>query len=145
MPATQTISPAATLKALDTEVSGGDLRKIGDYLDESFEFIGVGPQPLGKQQTIGLWSTIRAAFPDFNHNLAVTRESGSIVYATVEVTGTHTGTLRVPNGPTIAASSRKVRLPLERIAVTVREGKVTSWEIEHVPGGGLAGVLGQIG
>ena len=42
-------------------------------------------------------------------------------------------------------SGRKLKNPVERIAITVRNGKVTEWTVEQVPGGGLAGVLGQLG
>lgn len=139
-----TMSILETVRALDSEISGGDVRKIGDYLADDFQFVGVGPQPMGKAETIGVWTTLRAALPDFNHNLSNIREAGSIVYATVEVTGTHTGTLWVPDGPTISPTGRKARNPLERVAITVRNGKVTSWEVEHVPGGGLAGLLAQL-
>jgi ketosteroid isomerase-like protein len=146
MSAVETTGSAVdTVRALDSEISGGDLRKIGDYLADDFQFVGVSPQALGKAESIGVWTTLRAAFPDFDHNLAVTREAGAIVYATVEVTGTHTGAFIVPDGPTIPPTGRKVRNPNERIAITVRAGKVTKWEVEHVPGGGLEGILGQIG
>lgn len=140
-----TKSTLETVRSLDAEISGGDLRKIADYLADDFQFLGVGPQPMGKAEAIGVWTTLRAALPDFNHNLANVREAGSIVYGTVEVTGTHTGTLQIPSGPTLPPTGRKVRNPVERIAITVRNGRVTSWEVEQVPGGGLAGLLGQLG
>lgn len=139
-----TMTSAEVLKTLDSYISGGDLRRAGDYIAEDFQFVGVAPQPLSKAEALGLWTTIRAAMPDFSHNLHVVREAGSIVYATVEVSGTHTGTLNVPHGPSIPATGRPVRNPAERIAVTVRNGAVSRWEVEHVPGGGLEGILGQI-
>lgn len=139
-----TMSSAETLKALDALISGGDLRRAGDFLTDDFQFVGVRPQPLGKAEALGVWTTLRAALPDFNHNLRDVRASGNIVYGVVEVTGTQTGTLNVPNGPTIPATGRQVRNPAERVAVTVRGGAVCRWEIEHVPGGGLEGLLAQI-
>ena len=83
--------------------------------------------------------------PDFNHNMRNLREASNIVYGTVEVTGTHTGTLAIPHGPTLAATGRRFQNPLERIAISVRNGKVSQWAVEAVPGGGLAGVTGQLG
>ena len=129
---------------LDKEISGGELGKAAAYLAEDFRFSGVGPESLNKDQALGLWATLRAAMPDFNHNLRNLREAGNLVYATVEVTGTHTGTLSIPRGPTLAATGRKWHNPLERIAITVRDGKATEWTVESVPGGGLAGLLGQL-
>lgn len=139
------MTPTELIKSLDKEISGGDLAKAGQYMSDDFKFTGVGPQPFGKDETLGVWATLRAAMPDFNHNLKVVRESGGMVYATVDVTGTHTGDLSIPHGPTVPATGRKVHNPLERIAITVRDGKVTEWEVEHVPGGGLGGILGQLG
>lgn len=139
------MNPTSVVTSLDKEISGGDLSKAGQYMSDDFKFTGVGPEPLGKDATLGVWTTLRAAMPDFSHNLKVLRESGNIVYGTVEVTGTHTGTLSLPNGPTLRATERKLKNPLERVAVTVRDGKVTEWEVEHVPGGGLGGILGQLG
>jgi hypothetical protein len=129
---------------LDKEISGGDLAKAAAYLAEDFRFVGVGPQPLNKSEALGVWATIRAALPDFSHNMRNQREAFSVVYATVEAAGTHTATLSIPNGPTVPATQRKWRNPLERVAITVRDGKVKEWAVEAVPGGGMAGLLGQL-
>ncbi|MGA7271891.1 MAG: nuclear transport factor 2 family protein [Acidimicrobiia bacterium] len=132
------------VKALDEQISGGDLEKAGDYMADGFNFVGVGPEPLGKQETLGVWGALRAAMPDFNHNMSNFREAHNIVYGTVEVTGTHTGTLAIPGGPQLAPTNRKFRNPLERVAITVHDGKVTEWVVEQVPGGGVPGILGQL-
>jgi len=130
--------------ALDREICGGDLSKAGDYLDDAFQFIGVAPEPLDKAAALGAWETLRTGMPDFDHNMANKRAAGAIVYATVEVTGTHTGTLRLPDGTEIEPTGRSVRNPVERIAILVRGGRAMSWEVEHVPGGGIAGLTGQL-
>jgi len=132
------------VKKLDKEVSGGDLGRAAELMSDDFRFVGVAPQPLGKSETLGLWTALRAALPDFNHNLRDARGAGNLVYAVVEVTGTHQGTLAVPHGPTLPATGRKLQNPAERVAITVRNGKVTEWSIEQVPGGGAAGVIGQL-
>jgi SnoaL-like domain len=129
---------------LEKEISGGELAKAAQYLAEDFQFVGVGPEALNKDQALGVWATLRAGMPDFNHNLRNLREGGNMVYATVEVTGTHTGTLSIPHGPTLPATRRRFQNPLERIAITVKDGKVKQWAVEQVPGGGLSGILGQL-
>lgn len=133
------------LMNLDKEISGGDLAKAAQYLSEDFQFVGVGPETFNKDQALGIWATVRAALPDFNHNLRNLREAHSMVYGTVEVTGTHTGSLAMPHGPTLPATGRRLQNPLERVAITVKNGKVTQWTVEGVPGGGLTGILGQLG
>lgn len=134
-----------TVKALDKEISGGDLRKAADYLADDFKFLGVAPHALGKSEALGVWTALRAALPDFSHNLHDLRDATNLVYGTVEVTGTHTGTLSVPEVPAITATGRKLHNPPERVALVVRDGKVTEWTVEQVPGGGLAGIIGQLG
>jgi len=138
------MTPTDVITRIDKEISGGDLAKAGDYMANDFRFVGVGPEALGKDQTLGVWATLRAALPDFNHNLGNLREAGSIVYATVEVTGTHSGTLSVPHGPTLPATGRHLQNPVERIAITVKNDKVSEWAVENVPGGGIAGIIGQL-
>jgi ketosteroid isomerase-like protein len=130
---------------LNQEICGGDLGRAAEYLADDFQFVGVGPAPLGKGDALGLWATIRAALPDFNHNLRDLRAAGNMVYGVVEVTGTHQGKLAIPHGPTLAATGRKLQNPAERVAITVRDGKVREWNVENVPGGGVAGVVGQLG
>ena len=128
----------------DKEISGGDLGKAAGFLSEDFRFVGVAPQPLNKDQTLGVWATLRAGLPDFSHNLRLVRDAGNLVYATVEASGTHTSTLAIPHGPTLPATGRRWQNPEERIAITVREGKIAEWIVEAVPGGGLAGLVGQL-
>ena len=84
---------------LDKEICGGELAKAAAFLADDFHFVGVTPQPLNKAEALGVWATIRAALPDFSHNMRVVRDASSIVYATVEAGGTHTGTLSIPNAP----------------------------------------------
>lgn len=138
------MNPINVLMSLDKEISGGDLTKAGQLMSDDFKFVGVGPEPFNKDQTLGVWATLRAGLPDFNHNLRNLREAGNMVYGTVEVTGSHKGTLAIPHGPTLAATGRRFQNPLERVAITVRNGKVTEWAVEAVPGGGLSGVIGQL-
>jgi hypothetical protein len=132
------------LMNLEKEISGGDLAKAAQYMSEDFQFVGVRPETLNKDQTLGVWATIRAALPDFTHNLRNLREAHNLVYGTVEVTGTHSGSLSIPHGPTLPATGRRLQNPTERVAITVKNGKVTQWVVESVPGGGLAGIIGQL-
>ncbi len=71
-------------------------------------------------------------------------EATNIVYGTVEVTGTHTSALSIPHGKTLTATGRRLQNPLERVAITVSDGKVTEWAVEQVRGGGISGILGQL-
>lgn len=138
------MSAIDVVKALDEQISGGDLQKAGDYMAEDFRFVGVGPEPLDKKGALQVWGALRAAMPNFSHNMANLREAYNIVYATVEVSGTHTGTLAIPGGPELAPTNREFHNPMERIAITVRDGRASEWVVEQVPGGGVPGIVGQL-
>lgn len=133
-----------TVKALDKEISGGDVTKIAGYLADDFKFVGVAPVPLDRDHAVEMWTAIRTAMPDFNQNMSNHREANAMVYATVEVSGTHSGPLQVPGSPTLPPTGRRFRNPVERIAITVRNGKVAELAVEQVPGGGISGILGQL-
>jgi len=134
-----------TFRALDAEICGGDLERAAAYLADDFMFVGATPQPLDKQAAIGLWRTMRQAFPDFNHNTTDVVARNGKLYAAVAVSGTHRGELRVPGLPPIPASGKPVQLPREPIQLSYRGNQFTEWVVEQVPDGGLRGVLNQIG
>src|SRR5262245_55751120 len=66
---------ADVVAGLDREICGGDLRKAAEYLADDFQFVGAAPEPLGRDEALGLWQTLRAAMPDFNHNMKNQREA----------------------------------------------------------------------
>ena len=64
-----------------------------------------------------------------------------------QITGTQTGELNLPlpGVPKIPASGKHVSLPKEKNTVTVKNGKISRFEAEVVPGGGVMGILAQLG
>jgi ketosteroid isomerase-like protein len=63
------------------------------------------------------------AFPDMQYLLSAAHEAGECAIDQGDVVGTHTGTMRLPNGETVEPSGKEVRVRCVDIA-TVRDGKI---------------------
>jgi predicted ester cyclase len=87
------------------------------------------------------------ALPDWKFNASDFKENGDQVTAALRITGTHTGELQLPlpGLPAIPASGTKVSLPSEPSTFTVTNGKLAKLELARIEGGGVMGILSQLG
>ncbi len=125
--------------------SSGDMATMTSLISDDFQFLGVTPQPLTKQDYLGFMQAINAAFPDFKFEETTASESGDTVTIKHHISGTHTGTLNLPGMPPIPATGKKVRLPEETSVFTIQGGKAVKYLGEPAPDGGLPGMLKQLG
>jgi hypothetical protein len=134
-------------QAIEAAFGARDLDAVAGYLSEDFQFSGPTPEPVGKAKYIGLTRTLLAAFPDINFNARTAGVEGDVIKTTSQLTGTHTADLDLtPMGMgVIPPTGKSFSNPLEEGEMKVRDGKVVSWEIERTDGGGLVGILAQIG
>jgi hypothetical protein len=123
----------------------GDLATMSGLVTDDFQFLGVTPQALGKQEFLGFIESLHTAFPDFKFNETTSSESGEAVTIKHKITGTHTGTFNVPGMPPIPATGKKFALPEETSHFTFKGGKVVKYLAEPAPDGGLPGILKQLG
>ena len=88
-----------------------------------------------------------AAMPDWKFNATDFKENGNQVTLTFQITGTQTGELNLPmpGFQKLPATGKHVSLPKEPTTVTVKDGKISRLEAAVVPGGGVMGVLAQLG
>ncbi len=121
--------------------------EYGSYLSDDFQFIGPAPEPLGRDAYVGMMYTLKAACPNLSNSLKVISESGDVVQGSVQMAGKHTrGFDLTPMGiGVIAPTNRSFKLPEEQFTLTFKNGKIASFEVEVPEGGGLMGILGQIG
>jgi predicted ester cyclase len=122
-----------------------DAAAMGSLLSEDFVLTGPVPQPLNKHEFIGFMQAIMTAFPDFKFNEGAVEEHGGHYVVKSRISGTHTGTLTLPGMPPVPATGKKVHLPEEPQTYTVTNGKVSKIQVADVPGGGVPGLLAQIG
>ena len=141
------------MNAIDMIKSGlngmemGQPGKLADTLTDDMVFAGPVPEPVGKREFIGIQSAMVAAMPDWKFNATDFKQNGDQVTAFFQITGTQTRelSLPMPGFHSIPASGKHVSLPREAITITIKNGKVSRLESATVPGGGVMGVLSQLG
>ncbi|MGE5619520.1 MAG: ester cyclase [Sphingomonadaceae bacterium] len=141
------MTPAETVASFVEALDAGDLDRAAAYLSDDFVLDGLTPRPLDKPQFLAFVDSVRRAFPDWSFHPTGLQEQGSTVMLTLRGTGTHTGDLRspVPGLPEVPASGRTVSLPDQPARVTVRGDQVASITVQPVAGGGILGILQQLG
>lgn len=133
----------AVAKAIDAQ----DWDGVSALLAADYKFSGAVPQPISAEEWIGVHRALAAAMPDLRFNYAPSKSNGSHTTGTVKLTGTHTGefNLPVPGIPRVPATGNAIANPTERVEVFVKDGRVTEWQVEPLPNGGLFGILAQMG
>jgi hypothetical protein len=136
-----------TVRTCITALQSGDLELAANTLSDDFLLTGLTSTPLRKNEVLVLQGELLTAMPDFSYNLAEIRREERDVSAMVQITGTHTRdlTLSVLGLPPVQPTGIAVTLPQVSATFEVEEGKVLGMQVETVPGGGLAGLLQQIG
>lgn len=132
-----------TIKTFSAALEAREFEKAASFLADEFVFTGPVPQPIGKHEFIA----IQNAFEDWSFNSHDEVEQGDKVIAAVQITGTQTRdlVLPMPGMPTIPATNKKNSLPEEHLEFTFVGEKIASLTSDNVPGGGVPGVLQQIG
>ncbi len=141
------MSKVDTAKAFSEALEARDFNKAASYLADDFVFAGPVPQPIGKQEFIAIQSAFEDAFQDWSFNSHDEVEQGEKVVAAVQITGTHTRdlVLPMPGMPPLPATGKRVSLPVEHITFTFKGDKIASLASDNVPGGGVPGILAQLG
>jgi hypothetical protein len=112
-------------------------------------FVAKGPTlELTKQQVLGYLQIMFTAFPDHSFGFADFEEKGDSIYCTSSETGSHTGILDLnPLGMSVSVppTGKSIKLPKITITFRVAGDKLTYYSEEEVAGGGLKGILAQLG
>jgi predicted ester cyclase len=135
-----------TVQALVDSVQQGDFEAAKSMLADDFQFSGPVPAPISKEAWLGMSSSLKTAFPDLDYHFKVIGAEGDVVRATSQLSGTHTGSFDLTNMNmgVIAATNKTFSAKREKTKITVRENKVTSWDVEPTDGGGLNAILHQL-
>jgi predicted ester cyclase len=124
-----------------------DVKELQVFLADDFRAKGA-TRELTKQQTLGYLQMFFTAFPDHRFNFTDFEKKGDSTYCTGQETGTHTGVLDLnPIGMPVSLppTGKSFRLPKSVYKFRVAGDKVTYYSEEAVQGGGLAGILEQLG
>ena len=122
-------------------------KKLDGLLADDMVFAGPVPEPLGKREFVGVQMAMLAAMPDWKFNAAGYKENGDVVTVDLQISGTQTGelSLPMPGIPKLPASGKKVSLSKEPSTFTVKNGRISRLDVASTPGGGVMGVLSQLG
>ena len=128
-------------------IEAGDMAKAGSNMTDDFKFSGPVPQPIDKAEFLAMQGGLVAAMPNWKFNAKNYKVQGDKVTTAVHITATHSATLEslMPGMPAVPASGKKVSLPEEPVTFTMRGDKLASMDVTQVPGGGVPGIMGQIG
>ena len=127
--------------------NAGDYEKVSGYLAEEFTFSGPVPEPVDAEMYLGLTKALKGGMPDLDFHLHTMGGEGNVVNTGTILEGTHTADLDLtPMGfGVIPATGKSVKLPHEGGRLTVEGDKIQSYEVDKTEGGGLMGILAQIG
>ncbi len=136
-----------TVKTLVVALQSGDMELAAQTLSDDFTSSGFTPKPVNKGVFLGMQSELLTAMPDFSYNLAEARQEGDGVQAFISITGTHTNDLVLPmfGVRAIPATGIAVTLPQSHVTYQVDNNRVTAMRLEVLSGGGIAGLLQQVG
>jgi hypothetical protein len=125
----------------------GDAQSDARYYADNFTFSGPVPEPLDKSQFLDLMAKMTSGIPDWKFNRGKLRVEGQTVIVPVQITGTQTRTMPslMPGMPDLPATNRSIRNPPEVIQVTFQGERVVDIHVDPVPGGGVLGMLEQLG
>ncbi len=117
------------------------------YLAYDFILIGSVPQPVGKKSFLDIMEALITGMPDLAFNASDLNSVSNQVMLTLHITGTHTNDMPslFPGMPQVRATGRKVSLPAEPATFLIRGDRITQLEIETDSGGGIQGILEQLG
>ncbi len=137
----------SVLQSACAAFEAGDEVRAGSLMTDDFTFNGPLPEPIGKEAYVAFQAMLIRALPDWKFNLQNLTIQGNTVIGASLITGTHTATLQPiqPGMPALPPTGIKVTLPVEPIKATMRGDKIARFEVTPVPGGGVPGLLAQIG
>jgi SnoaL-like domain len=140
------------VKAFMIALEARDLETATSHLADDFVFSGWTPQPLDRSQFISLVEGLKEGIPNLAYHFHTVhdvheRQQDSRVKVAIQLTGTQTdGFILPPLGlPPIPQLAKAVSLPEEHWNFTVEHDQIVRIAVERVDGGGIQGLLQQLG
>jgi hypothetical protein len=129
-----------------------DYTKAAGLLADTATISGLTPAPLSRGHFINVMSKLAEGFPNLGLNFQLVEETGqteegSQVRGTVQMSGTQVNSFELPplGIGQIPEMGRSISLPEESWEYLVREHVIASIQVERKPGGGIEGLLNQLG
>ena len=144
------MNPREIVQALFDSVQRGDFQKARFLVSNDCRFSGSVPESIKREVWMGINKNLKKACPNLDYHFHVDRVDGldgCVVKISAELKGTHSGVLDLsPVGLGVTpATHRTFAAPREHGRVTIKGDKVVSWVVDRIEGGGLTGILAQLG
>jgi hypothetical protein len=144
------MNPREIVQALLDSVQRGDFEKAKFLVSNDCQFSGPVPELIKREAWMGINKNLKKAFPNLDYHFHLDRVDGldgNVVTISAELKGTHSGALDLsPVGLGVTpATNKSFATPREHGKVTIKGDKVASWVVDRIEGGGLMGILGQLG
>lgn len=135
------------VKTLITALQSGAIDMAAQYMTDDFKLVGWMQQPLDRGEFLALQMQLDAGMPDFSYNLSDLQAHDNEIRGLIQVAATHTGELAFPQLgiPTIKMTGQAIGLPQVPVEFMLKDGKVAEMKMQAVPGGGMEGLLQQLG
>ena len=135
------------VQSLMDSIQKGDFNNARTLLADDFQFSGPIPQPINREDWLGMSASLKTAFPDLDYHFNVIGADDDIVKTTSQLSGTHRGSFDLTNMKmgVIPPTNKNFSAKLENTKITVKDNKVTSWAVEPTQGAGLHAILDQLG
>ena len=144
------MNPREIVQALLDSVQRGDFQKAKFLVSNDCQFSGPVPEIIRREAWMGMNKNLKKACPNLDYHFHVQRVdglNGHLVKISAELKGTQSCVLDLsPVGLGVSpATDKSFAAPREHVMVTIRDSKVASWVVEPIEGGGLMGILTQLG
>ncbi len=127
--------------------NAGDLDTLADLMADDFQFSGPIPDPMGRDQFLGLMELMWEAFPDLQFNTRLVSIDGNVVHFTNQLVGTHTGDLDLSfvGMGVVPPTGRSISMARENGESHIADGYVISTHVQPTKGAGMMAILQQLG
>jgi hypothetical protein len=136
-----------TVQALMDSVQRGDFDRAKTLLSDDFQFRGMIRRPINGKIWLRMSASLKMAFSGLNYHFKMDSADGNVVTTTSQMSGNNRGAFDLTglHMGVISATHKDFSTAMENNKITVKDEKVSSWVVEPTEGGGLMGILGQLG
>ena len=141
------MSAIDSVRAFVTALENNEKEGTVDPLADDFIFSGWTPKPLDKANFITTFTELKSGIPGLMFNLHNLEERGNTVTGSIQIAGYQSDSFSIPplSLPPIPQMARSISLPTEDVSFGLEGNKITRWSVQHVAGGGITGLLHQLG
>ncbi len=141
------MSAIDTVRTFVSALDDNEKEVAANALTDDFLFTGWTPKPLNKADFLTTIAELKAGIPGLMFNLHNLAELDNTVTGSIQIAGYQSDSFSIPplSLPPIPQMARSISMPVEDVTYTLEGDKIASWRVQHVAGGGISGLLHQLG